>query len=163
MKTGLQFIEEKEWQKALDPLKKVLAEDPDNYDARKALAYAYFQNRQFENSIDEYTVILKEYPEDQNSKIKIIDSHFILAENLSRENKYKESLQHYKSVMNEQNDYPGIKRLYYVTYMKYLASSLIIRIVLLIIIVAVLFYILTKKIFNKNIRGKHTKRKNSPF
>ena len=155
-KLGMEFLENKQWGEAIQSFQKVLEEDPKDIESRKALALAYSENAQSELAIEQFTLILQEYPQDQNIVVKLIDTHYALASQYAKENRYKDALSHYKVVLKNQPNYPELKINYYLTYLKYLINSLSFKIVIAAIVFLILFFIIFPKLSKKNKKGgKH--------
>ena len=112
-KLGIEFLENKQWDEAIQSFQKVLEEDPKDIESRKAMALAYSENAQPELAIEQFTLILQEYPQDQNIETKLIDTHYTLASHYAKENRYKDALSHYRVVLENQPDYPELKTNYY--------------------------------------------------
>jgi len=155
-KLGLEYIENAEWEKAIQSFQNVLKEDPVDYESRKAIAFAYYENGQLEKAIDEYTFISEEYPQDQNIKLKLIDAHYRLASEYVKDSYYKEALNHFNIVLANQSNYPEAKKNYYLTYLKYLYHSILFRVIFIIILVTIIILFGLPKIFRKKKKSsKH--------
>jgi len=154
-KQGIEAIENKEWDEAIQSLQKTLEEDSKDIDSRKAIAFAYFESGQLEEAIQEYNLILKEYPQDQNINFKLVEAHFLLATQLVKEKRYKEALNHFKVVLKKEPNYPDIKTTYYLTLVKYLYNSLYFKAFIIIIPVLLVILLIAPKLSRK--KGKRSK------
>ncbi len=162
-KLGLDYLENKKWDEAIQSFQKALEEDPEDIDSRKAIAFAYFENGRIEQAIQQYDLILQKYPQNQNINFKLTEAHFALADKYAKEDNYREALSHYRIVLKNQPDYPEIKTKYYLAFIKYLYYSKFFKLGLIAILSIIVFFFIMARLSNKKRKGGKHYRHREPF
>ncbi|MBA3061586.1 MAG: 6-bladed beta-propeller, partial [Atribacteria sp.] len=134
---GDKYSEEKNWGKAILEYEQVISIDPLNINAREGIATAFYENKQWEETIEAYNYLQKVYPDDQKIKLKIIDSQFNLAVDYEKNSLFKDASEEFKEVLNLNPNYPSAKKRYYLSYSKYLFYSTYFRVAFIFLIVLV--------------------------
>ncbi len=154
---GNKYSEEKNWGKAILEYEQVISIDPLNINAREGIATAFYENKQWEESIKAYNYLQKVYPDDQKLQLKIIDSRFNLAVDDEKNSLFKDASKEFKEVLNINPNYPSAKRRYYLSIAKYLFYSVYIRIAFIFLIILILFIFLLPKIKKGKKRGSSSR------
>ncbi|MBA3531583.1 MAG: tetratricopeptide repeat protein [Ardenticatenales bacterium] len=97
------FIKQEDWAKAIEDLTRVLAAQPENYEALARRGYANLQQRNFEEAIADLKASLKgdikAASADVDSEQNLYDAYFELGEALLRLGEYEESINAYNEAL----------------------------------------------------------------
>jgi len=156
-KLGNKYLDEHKYEEAILEFKQVISLDPLNLTAREAIASAYYENEEWEKTIEAFNYLQNIHPDDQKIKLKIIDSQFNLALDYEKNSLFKDASEEFKKVLNLNPNYPSAKKRYYLSYSKYLFYSTYFRAGFLSLIVIIFFIILLPKIKKRRKSSRHSK------
>lgn len=96
---ALCYIHSKNYNNAILHLRKALSKENENYDFRLNLAECYIKQERFEQALNELDILLK-VKDSKEVKEKIADIYYIKANNLKKDENYREAASNYLKAIN---------------------------------------------------------------